>query len=285
MSLKKNFETGKFTVLAETELPKGIDISAMVENTMKVKEIVDAFVVPDMPNAVMRMSSLAGSVILHEKGIETIMQISCRDRNRLAIQADLLGAFGCGISNIMAVDGNEAGLGDHHQAMTVNDINLIELLNAMKSLQEGHDMAGIELQGTPSFLPGAAVMTGAKDIALELEDMERKIEAGAEFFITSPIFELERIMPFLEKAENEKVKIIPTVILLKSMGMARYMARNVEHIHIPDELIKRLQKSKDKSGECVHITSELVAGLKQKGFGGVLLSVMGQEDKIPEILN
>lgn len=284
MSLKKKFDTGEFTILAETETPKGVDISVMVEKNTKIKEIVDAFVVPDMPNAVMKMSSLAASIILHEKGMETIMQICCRDRNRLALQGDLLGAFGCGIRNIMAVDGHDSGLGDHHEALTVNDINLIELLETVKTLHEGRDMAGIELEGSPCFLPGAALMAGAEDIALELDEMSRKIEAGAEFFITSPIFELERIMPFLEKAEQEKVKIIPTVILLKSMGMARYMARNVKHIHIPDELIKRLQKSKDKSGECLSIASELVSGLKEKGFSGALLSVMGQEDKISEIL-
>ncbi len=286
MRLKRKFDAREFAILVEMEPPKGVDISGMVNNATRIKGRVDAFVMPEMSNAVMRMSALGGSMILQKKGLETIMQVCCRDRNRIALQADLLAASACGINNVMAVTGEDPSYGDHHQARSVYDIDLLELIRAIIALQGGKDMAGIELAGAPEFLIGATVDAGApgKSPELVLEEMNQKIDAGAQFFITPPLFDLSAIEPFLRRVDLQQVKIIPAVLLLKSVGMARYIARNVENVFIPDALIDRIQKSPDKARECTQVASEMVAALKQNEFSGVYVATIGWEDKLPEIL-
>ena len=286
MQLKRKFDAGEFAVLAEMEPPKGVDISTMLSNAMRVKGEVDAFVIPEMSNAVMRMSSLGGAMILQGKGMETVMQVNCRDRNRIALQADLLAANGCGITNVMAVTGEDPSFGDHFQARSVYDIDLLELLNAIRGLQDGKDMAGIELSGAPEFLVGSTVDAGAKGKSpeLEAEEMTKKIQAGAQFFISPPLFDLSAIHPFMKRVDIRKTKIIPTVLLLKSLGMARYIMRNVNNVYISDSLIDRIQKSPDKVRECTRIASEMVTSLKKEGFSGVNLATLGWEHKLPEIL-
>lgn len=286
MHFKRKLDEGEFAILAEMDPPKGVDVSNMVANAIRVKGKVDAFVVPEMSNAVMRMSSLGAATILQGKGLETVMQLNCRDRNRIALQADLLAANGCGITNVMAVTGEDPTFGDHHQARSVYDINLLELLQTISNLQKGKDMAGIDLAGSPEFLVGSTVNAGAKGRSpeLELEEMNKKIEAGAQFFISPPLFDLSAIEPFIKRVDLNKTTIIPTVLLLKSLGMARYMARNVDHVYIPDSLIQRIQKAPEKVRECVQIASETVTTLKQEGFSGVLLSTIGWEHKLPEII-
>ncbi len=287
MQLKRRFEAGEFAVLAEMEPPKGVDTSQMVANAKRVKDRVDAFVVPEMSNAVMRMSSLGAAMILQVQGMETVLQVCCRDRNRIALQADLLAAAGCGIDNVMAVTGKDPSFGDHHQARSVYDIDIFELLQTVGDLQNGRDMAGIELAGSPEFTVGATVNAAARDKSpeLELEEMNRKIAAGTRFFITPPLFDIADIAPFMKRIDRQKAVIIPTVLLLKSMGMARYIARNMEDVHIPDELIQRIRKAPDKVRECIRIAAELVTTLKREGFAGVLLATLGWEHKLPEILD
>ncbi|MFZ5570757.1 MAG: methylenetetrahydrofolate reductase [Thermodesulfobacteriota bacterium] len=286
MALKRNLEAGQFVILAEMEPPKGVDVTAFVNNALKVKGAIDAFLVPEMSNAVMRISSLGGAMLLQSKGMETIMQVCCRDRNRLALQADLLSAAACGINNIMVVTGEEPSFGDHHQAKAVYDVEMLELLQVIQGLQGGKDMAGVELAGAPSYMVGAAVNTGLADKALadELMEMEKKIAAGVRFLITPPIFDhtaLDGLSHFLDRTD---VKIIPTVLLLKSIGMARYVARNVSHIHIPDDIISRIQKAGDKVRECVLIAQETIKTIQARGFSGALISTLGWENKLPEIL-
>ncbi|MFH1102822.1 MAG: methylenetetrahydrofolate reductase [Pseudomonadota bacterium] len=287
MRLKRKFDVGEFAILAEMEPPKGVDISRMVTNATRIKGRVDAFLVPEMSNAVMRMSALGGSMILQEKGLETVMQVCCRDRNRIALQADLLAAYACGVRNIMAVTGEDPSFGDHPQARSVYDINLLELLETALRLQKGKDMAGIELLGVPEFLLGAMIDTGAKGKSPEIlaDEMNQKMNAGARFFITPPLFDLSAIKAFLKRVDLKNIKIIPTVLLLKSVGMARYIQRNVENAFIPEALIDRIQKSPEKVRECIQIASEMIITLKQEGFSGVLISTLGWEDKISDILD
>ena len=286
MGLQQKIEAKEFVILAEMEPPKGADVSHMVKNAQKVKGMVDAFVVPEMSNAVMRMSSLGGAMILKSKGLETVMQLNCRDRNRLALQADLLAANGCGISSVMVVKGEDPGLGDHHQARGVYDLDLPELLEAIDGLQQGRDMAGIELNGAPEFLVGSTVEAGARDKSPELilDEMNRLSQAGTRFFITPPLFDLAAITPVWKRVNQDTTRVIPTVLLLKSLGMARYIARNVSHTFIPDTLIDRIQNAPDKVRECLDIASETIRALKKEGFGGVLIATIGWEDKLPEIL-
>ena len=286
MGLEQKIEAKEFVILAEMEPPKGADVSRMVKNAQKVKGVVDAFVVPEMSNAVMRMSSLGGAMILKSKGLETVMQLNCRDRNRLALQADLLAANGCGISTVMVVKGDDPGLGDHHQARGVYDLGLKELLGTIEGLQQGRDMAGIELSGSPKFLVGSTVEAGARDKSPELilDEMKGLIQGGARFFITPPLFDIAAIEPVWKRVDRETTTVIPTVLLLKSLGMARYIARNVSHTFIPDTLIERIQDAPDKVRECIKIASETIRALKKEGFGGVHIATIGWEDKLPEIL-
>jgi methylenetetrahydrofolate reductase (NADPH) len=287
MQLKRKFKAGEFAILAEMEPPKGVNTSRMVANAKRIKDDVDAFVVPEMSNAVMRMSSLGAAMILQGKGMEAVIQVCCRDRNRLALQADLLAAFGCGIPNVMAVTGEDPSYGDHHQARSVNDIDIYELLRAIGELQNGRDMAGIELDGSPEFTVGSTANAGAagKSPELEIAEMNKKIAAGTQFFITPPLFDIAAIEPFLKRVDREKTIIIPTVLLLKSLGMARYIARNMKDVDLPDEMIERIRKAPDKVRECTRIAAGLVTTLKREGFNGVLLATLGWEHKLPEILN
>jgi len=286
MHLKEKLDSGEFVILAEIEPPKGVDVSMMVTNATRVKDRVDAFVVPEMIDAVLRMSALGGAMILQGKGMETVMQVACRDRNRLALQADLLAASACGITNVMVVRGEDPRFGDHQEAKAVYDLETLELLEATRRLQRGQDMAGVDLSGSPQFLVGSTVNAGAKEKALdsELKELNEKIETGVQFFVTQPLFDLASIDSFLKQVGHRKTKIIPTVLLLKSVGMARYIERHSEQVHIPEGLIDRIQKASDKTGECTRIAVEMVSSLRDGGFSGVLLSTVGWEHKLPNIL-
>ena len=286
MGLKEKIEAGIFSVLAEMEPPKGVEVSALVSSARRVKDSVDAFVVPEMSNAVMRMSSLGGAMVLQNEGMPTIFQVCCRDRNRLAIQGDLLAAHALGITTVMAVGGEDPSFGDHHQARPVYDIDLPTLIGAVDRLNKGRDMAGIELNGSPDFLIGSTAEAGAKgkSTEMEVEEMMKKTAAGARFFIASPIFDLSLLEPFQKRIDPRKMALIPTVMLLKSLGIARYIQRNLPHIHIPEAIIDRIARAPDKVRECLLIASDLVRDLKQRGFSGVYLSTLGWENKLPEII-
>ncbi len=286
MSLREKLASGEFVVLAEMEPPKGVDVSAMVAHATRVKNRVDAFVVPEMSNAVMRMSSLGGCMVLAGKGLETVLQMCCRDRNRLALQADLLAAHALGIANIMAVTGDDPSFGDHHRTRGVYDIDLLELLEGIQKLEGGRDMAGIELKGAPSFCVGSTVNAGASGgmLDLELQQLDKKIAVGAEFFMTPPVFDLQTLARFTKRLGDRPCRIIPTVLLLKSAGMASYIDRHLDNVHVPSDLIRRIQKAGDKVRECVQIARELVMGLRDAGYGGALIATIGWEDKLPNIV-
>jgi 5,10-methylenetetrahydrofolate reductase len=215
------------------------------------------------------------------------MQLCCRDRNRLALQADLLAAQALGVANIMAVTGEDPSYGDHHRARAVYDIDLVELLEAIQNLQKGRDMAGVELSGAPHFLVGSTVNSGTSGGALdtELAELDRKIAAGARFFVTPPVFDLESFSGFMKKVAGRQAKIIPTVLLLKSVGMARYIDRHLDNVTVPSEVISRIQKAQDKVRECVNIAAELVSGLRRMGCSGVFIVPLGWEHKLVDILD
>jgi methylenetetrahydrofolate reductase (NADPH) len=285
MHMQKKLEARDFVILAELEPPKGTDVSDLVANATKVKGRVDAFVISEMGNAVMRLSALGGSLLLANRGLETVMQVCCRDRNRLALQGDLLAAAALGVSNVMAVSGEDITHGDHHRARAVNDVDLLELLSAMQTMKSGKDMAGVELKGSPDFFVGAAVNLSSGSAEVELAALDQKMEAGARFFVTTPIFDLTVLERFMNRLGDRKAFLIPTVLLLKSVGMARYIDRHMEHIDIPPETIRRLQNAPERTRECVQIAAELVAALKAKQVSGVNIATIGWEDKLPQILS
>lgn len=287
MPLRGKIRSGKFVVIGEFEPPKGSDFSTLLNYANQVKGRVDALVIPEMANAVLKASSLGGCAYLQSKGMVTVLQVCCRDRNRLALQADMLAANALGVSNIMAVQGEEIKHGDHPNGRTVNDLDLIELLQVIQTLQLGKDMAGIELAGSPQFCTGSSFDTGATGglLDLELENLTKKIDLGVEFVTTNPVFDLRRFQQVIKRVDTNRVAVIPTVLLLKSAGMARYIDRNVKGISIPPELIDRIQKAPDKREECIRIAGEIILLIKEAGMHGVLISAVGWEDKIPQILD
>jgi len=286
MRLQEKVDAGTFVLITEIEPPKGADAGIMIGHAKRVKGDVDAILVPEMSNAVMRMSALGAAVALARVGIDTIMQANCRDRNRLAIQADLLAANACGVDGLMAVLGEDPSFGDHHTAKAVNDIDLLTLLDCVRQLQAGRDMAGIELAGAPSFYTGSDLKLPAPGDSVDaaLADLEAKIAAGVRFLVTTPVFDPDVLTPFRERCRSAGVALFPTIVLLKSVGMARYMARNVPHIILPDEMIARIQQAPDKPEACTRLAAELVATVRDAGFSGAVIATIGWEDRLPAIL-
>ncbi len=287
MPLKEKIVAGKFIVLGEFEPPKGALFDPFVKDANLVKGRVDALVVPEMANAVLKASSLGGCACLEREGIQSVLQVCCRDRNRLALQADILSAAALGVKNIMAVSGVETRFGDHPQTRTVNDLNLVELIETLQTLKQGKDLAGVELKGTPSFSIGSTIDAGAAGnlLDIEMEHLEKMLANGVDYVITNPVFDLRRFEQFLKRVDTKKIAVLPTILLLKSAGMARYIDRNVRGISIPQDMIRRIQKAPDKVQECVRIAAETLKQVKSMGMAGVLISTVGWESKLPRILD
>lgn len=287
MRLKEKIASGKFVVLGEFEPPKDADFSELLKNANNTRGRLDAVVVPEMANAVLKASSLGGCAFLQKEGIETVFQVCCRDRNRLALQADILSAGALGVKNIMAVTGADITYGDHPHGRIVNDLNLPELLNAIAVLQSGKDLAGVELRHSPHFCVGSTVDSGATGglLEIEIENVKNMMDFGVEYLITNPIFDIRRFQQFIKRLGMDNVAVIPTVLLLKSAGMARYIDRNIKGISIPSEMIRRIQKAPDKTEECIGIAAESIRQIKEMGMAGVLISTVGWEDKLSRVLD
>jgi len=287
MPLEQKIKSGRFVILGEFEPPKGTDFSLLLKNANLARGRVDAIVVPEMASAVLKASSLGGCAFFQTQGIETVLQVCCRDRNRLALQADLLAAWALGIRNVMILEGEDIRFGDHPHARTVNDLDLMELLEATQKLQNGKDMAGIELRGAPQFCVGSTIDTGATGglLEIELENLEKKIDYGVRYLITNPIFDLRRFQQFIKRVDTTRIALIPTVLLLKSAGMARYIDRNIKGISIPGEMIRNIQKAPDKERECIKISADIITRIKEMGMAGILISTVGWEDRLPQILD
>jgi 5,10-methylenetetrahydrofolate reductase len=285
MSFQRRLASGDFVVLAEMNTPKGVNVAELVANARKIKGRVDAVIIPDMDNGVMRMSALAGGALIHQQGMEAIIHLYCRDRNRMALQGDVLAAHLLGIRNLVVVPGEEMANGDHHDATVVNDLDELELLGAIRSLQNGVDMSGFSLNGNPEFMTGCTLGAFADEQALdaELAALEKKVAAGAGFVITPPVFDVARSAADLEKIAALKVPVIATVFLLKSVGIARYMSLNEPGAHISEEMIKRIRKAPNREMECQRIAGETIAQLKNL-VQGVKIETLGWEHKLPTIL-
>ena len=287
MPLEEKVKNREFIVLGEFEPPKGVDFSQFLSNAGKVRGRIDALVVPEMANAVVKASSLGGCAYLKLHGFETVFQVCCRDRNRLALQADILAASALGISNIMALHGEDIRYGDNPQARDVYDIDRIQLLETLEKFQSGKDMAGVELKGAPRFLVGSVLNAGAIGGALDIEinNLNKMVEKGVRFVVTSPVFDLHRFRQVVKRVDTTRVALIPTVLLLKSVGMARYIDRNIKNISIPPEIIANIQKAPDRVRECIRITADLINGIKEMGLAGVMISTVGWEDRLPQVLD
>lgn len=286
MAFKEQLESGKFVVVTELQPPKGIDLSEIYENAERLKGRVDAINVPDLQNAIMRLGSLSVCALLKGKGIEVIYNLSCSDRNRLALQSELLNAFALGLKNLLILQGDHPSIGDHFEAQPVFDFDVMGLLGVAKRLQEGYDLMGNDLQGKPKFCMGTQVNAAAKGHVLDLEvmDMEKKIRLGVDFFFTNSIYDPNLLENFIKKVAHFKVPIIVGTTLLKSVGMARYVNKHVEDAFIPDSIIDRLMKTSDKQKTSIEIAGDLIRTMKPL-CQGIQIIPIGWENLIPALLD
>ncbi|MDP3786777.1 MAG: methylenetetrahydrofolate reductase [Candidatus Omnitrophota bacterium] len=283
MNFCDRLKSGKFIVTSEIGPPKGIDVNEMLADADLVKGKVDAVNVTDLQSSVMRLGSIAVCRLLKERGIEPIMQMTCRDRNRLALQSDLLSAAVLGIENVLVLTGDYTSAGDHPEAKPVFDLGSVELLDVIKGLQAGKDMKGNLLKGAPKFCVGAVVNPGADPLEPEIIKMEKKIEAGAQFFQTQAVYDIELFKRFLDASKYLKTTILAGIVLLKSAGMARYMNKNVAGIFVPEGLIKEMEGASDKSAKSIEIAARLIKELKTL-CQGVHIMPIGWDKKVPLVL-
>ncbi len=286
MAFEKRLLSGDFVILAEMNTPKGVDTSEFLFNARRIKGRVDAVIVPDMDNGIMRMSALAGGVLMQQQGVEAIIHLYCRDRNRMALQGDILAAHALGIQNLLVVSGEDIISGDHHDALAVNDLDELGLLTAIRLLEKGRDLGGSDLSGSPAFIVGCTMdqCWDEKSLEGELELTKRKVEAGAKFIVTPPVFDVNRFESFMERARGLGVPIISTVFVLKSVGSARYFATNEPDSGISEELINRIRRASDREMECIRIAGETIAALRKLSQGVRIVS-LGWEHRLGGVLD
>ncbi|RKY43785.1 MAG: 5,10-methylenetetrahydrofolate reductase [Candidatus Omnitrophota bacterium] len=283
--LKEKLEKGDFVVTSEIGPPKGVNIEPYLEEADKLKGKVTAINVTDIQSAVMRLGSLAVCHLLKERGIEPVYQLVTRDRNRLALQSDLLSAYVLGIENVLCLTGDHPVLGDHPQAKPVYDLDSVQLLKAAKSLNEGEDMVGNPLEGRPQLFLGAVVNPGIEPLEPQIIKMKKKISAGAQFFQTQPVYEVDKFARFVEKVKDLGVPILAGVVLLKSAKMAKYMNENVSGVNVPQELIEEMASvsKEDRPKKSVEIAVRLIKKLKPL-CQGIHIMPLGWDRYVPDIL-
>ncbi len=287
MTFKENLESGKFVVTAEVGPPKGTDIKEMLHHIEVLKGKIDAANVTDNQSAVMRISSLAVCQIVKENGLEPILQMTCRDRNRIGLQADLLGASVLGIESVLCMTGDHVSAGDHKEAKPVYDIESVQLLQVVEGLNNGKDMSGNDLQGNTNFFQGAVVTPEANPLQPQLIKFGKKVKAGARFFQTQAIYDIEKFKGFMEHSRQYSTKVLAGIVVLKSAGMAKFLNNFVPGITVPEELIEELKAAgKEKALETgLNIAARHIKQLHdEKVCDGVHIMAIGMEDKVPAIM-
>jgi 5,10-methylenetetrahydrofolate reductase len=286
-SFKEVLKSGKFVVTSEIGPPKGTNIEKMLHHIDLLKEKVDALNVTDHQSSVMRFPSIGGCLAIKERGGEPILQMTCRDRNRLALQAELLFAYTRGIRNVLCLTGDAVVVGDHKAAKGVFDLDSTQLLMMIRQMESGKDLGGNDLDGTVEFCAGAIVTPEANPIEPQLIKFEKKVEAGAEFFQTQAVYDLEKFARFMEYARKFPVKILAGIILLVSARMAKYMTENVPGVLVPQNLIDELAAA--PKGEAlnkgIEIAGRMIAAIKKESLcDGVHVMAIGREEVVPDIL-
>ena len=283
---RQAIETGQFLITAEVAPPKGSDPTEMLHLAQGLKDRVHAVNITDGSRAVMRLSSLAGCVLLQQQGIEAICQVTCRDRNRIGLQADLLGAQALGIRNILALTGDPVKVGDHPQAKAVFDLESVRLLQLIQQLNQGLDANQVDLpEGGTQFVAGAAVDPQLPNWNSLQSRFERKVKAGAAFFQSQLITDFDRLAEFMERiALPHNKPVLAGIFLLKSAKNAAFINRFVPGVQIPQTTIDRLAAATDPLEEGITIAAEQIQ-LAQKICQGVHVMAVKREDLIPEILD
>jgi methylenetetrahydrofolate reductase (NADPH) len=284
---KEALNSGKFIITSEVAPPKGTNLEKILHHIELLKDRVDAINVTDHQSSVMRFPSIGGCLAIKEKGGEPILQMTCRDRNRLALQAELLLASTRGINNVLCLTGDAVPVGDHKEAKGVFDLDSLQLLKTVRLMESGKDLGGNDLDGAVEFCAGATVTPEARPLEPQLIKFEKKIEAGAEFFQTQGIYDLDNFSRFMEKARKFPVKILAGIILLSSARMAKFMTANVPGIFVPQELINELAAVPKEAmlNKGIEIAGRMIAALKKDAVcDGVHIMAIGKEEVVPDIL-
>ena len=287
MRITELFDQGEFVVTAEVGPPKGIHLGHLVEEAKEYLSGITAVNVTDNQSSVMRTSTLATCAMMKQAGLTPIYQATCRDRNRLALQSDLLGAAALGIENILCLTGDHTKMGDHPGAKPVFDLDSVSLLHTVCQLEKGVDLAGNPLVGeAPKFAKGAVVSPCSDSIDAQLAKMERKVMAGAEYFQTQAVFDSEKFIAFAEKAKQFGKPVQLGVIIPKSAAMAKFMNNNVAGVHVPQHMIDALAADKEraKAGITgVEIAAQIIKECRPY-CQGVHIMALGWESKVPALL-
>ncbi len=291
-NLERVLREGKFAVTGELGPPRGADVDAVKEKSQYLKGMVDAVNITDNQTAMARMASMAASVLAIQEGLEPNYQMVCRDRNRIAMQADVLGASALGIRNMLCLSGDHQAFGDDPKSKKVFDIDSIQLIAMVKMMRdEGKFMSGKELTVPPKMFIGAAANPFAEPYKIRVHRLAKKVRAGADFVQTQCIYNMERFREWVKQAVDmgltEKVYVLAGVTPMKSLGMARYMQKNVPGLDVPDWVIKRLKgvEKKKQAGEGIAICCEQIAEFKEmQGIAGVHLMAIEWEKRVPEIV-
>jgi methylenetetrahydrofolate reductase (NADPH) len=286
-SFEEAINSDKFIVTTEVAPPKGTNLEKMLHHIDILKDKVDAINVTDHQSSVMRFPSLGGCLAIKEKGGEPIMQMTCRDRNRMALEADLLFAYTRGIRNVLCLTGDAVPVGDHKEAKGVFDLDSLQLLMAIRELMSGKDLGGNELEGAVEFCIGAIVTPEAQPLEPQLIKFEKKVEAGAQFFQTQAIYDLENFASFMKYASRFNTKILAGIVLLSSARMAKYMTENVPGIFVPQDLIDELSNTpkEERLAKGIEIAGRTIATLKKESLcDGVHIMAIGREEVVPDIL-
>jgi 5,10-methylenetetrahydrofolate reductase len=263
--------------------PKGTNLAPLLEKAETLKGLVDGFNLTDSASSRMTMAPLAVAHLLLDRGLEPILQFTCRDRNRIALQGDLLSAHALGISNVLCMSGDDPAAGDHPDAKGVFDLNAITLLQAITSLNAGEDMTGHRLRGAPSFFAGAVANPGATGLDTELRRMEEKVEAGAGFFQTQAVYDPVAFEKFMGKARRIGAPVLAGHIMLRSAEMARRLNATLPGFHVPEEIIRELEGAEDRAAKSVEIAARVIEQIRPV-CQGVNIMAVGWESRIPEVL-
>ncbi len=283
--LREVIEAGEFAVTVECEPPKGTDVTPVLTRTKALLGRIHGINVTDNQAAVMRMSSLAMCRLLYEQGHDPVFQMTTRDRNRLAIQSDLLGAHALGVRNLLCLRGDDPSVGDHKDAKPVFDLDAAQLLGVVEGLNGGKDLAGNALKGATEFFPAAAVSPEMQPPDGQLAGLDKKLRAGARFFQTQAVYNPDRFTAFMEKARPLGARILAGIVVLKSAKMAEYMNKNIPGISVPQPLIDELAAaSKEQAlGVGIDIAVRLIDQIRH-ACHGVHIMAVGADQAIPEIL-
>ncbi len=273
-----------FTLTAELNPPKGTDLTELMEAAEALRDRVTAFNLTDSAASRMAMAPTAVAHLLGDRGIESTLQIAGRDRNRLAVQGDMLAAHALGVPNIVCMTGDPPSGGDHPDAKPVFDLGAEALLDAAKSLESGKDIAGNDLTGSPSFYRGAVVNVAVSDLGKEIARMEQKIESGAQFFQTNAVYDPDEFAGFMKAVEGFGVPILAGIIMLKSARQARYMTDRIPGVVVPDAMIEELDSAENRVATSVAMTGKLVREVAPM-CKGVHVMAIGWEHRIPAVMD